>query len=632
MAELQVVNEWLIANGMTEQAANLFDQSNDIVNDTPLAASPEEAEQLAQSGVGPTGPQSETAIEAGAAVETEVDNVEAYDESLDQAAEAGGQVLLDAIEMNQIVEQGALEAALGDLAPEGLTPAAREGWLREAAEAADKWAQNRRSDQRQAEGESEEDADAGAADDVAAVTTSTTIPEWMRESAMERGYAFTSANDYDFSPELKQRFLDYYNANYGTSFDDFDALVQTMGEPLQEVTDVWTSALLGDEPTLARTVEISGMESVTLSQDDIDILVGNYGLSSDGVNRLVRLAYMNRGVDAEGNMRPVDLYALAAAARGMGLTVGLTDQERRDREITQLEDQIAELRSGPQSQLQQASIEQLQRRLFSLQRMNTPTSGGGPNAPGIHGIRNSLYTGLERYNDNQVLAVLHVLDPGLASRIAATGGDPEKLDPRDNARAYDLLIDAGVVERDANGFRPDNAVLANMASYFGIGQGAGGGGGGGGGRIRRTIDPEQVRQAANSMWESVLRGGDAPDELVSALQKSLQSALDKAPEGQDFDISARLQTWIESQPRYGQLYGKKPGGTTDQEWMGQFISGQQSILGQEIPTGGDPVALGMESGTYQTAVGAAAGTKAAWNNSTWMERLANAASVVAQNT
>jgi hypothetical protein len=190
-----------------------------------------------------------------------------------------------------------------------------------------------------------------------------------------------------------------------------------------------------------------------------------------------------------------------------------------------------------------------------------------------------------------------------------------------------------VIERNSNnGFRPDGAVLADMASYFGIGSGAGGGGGGGGGRIRRIIDPETVRSAANSMWQSVLRGGDAPPELVAELTKSLQSALDKAPEGQDFALEPRFENWIKSQDRYGELYGKKPMGITDEEWQGQFIGAQRSILGDELPSAGDPVALGMESGQYQTAVGSAIGTKEAWQNSTWMEKLANAARVVAENT
>lgn len=562
--------------------------------------------------------------EEGAAIDAER---ERWNASIDSAGEFGGNFI---VESQGTPAAGGLQAALETEMPDDLSASDREKWLREAETAAHDHAVDQIAQQNQAAGQSEGAARQTAEQQVAATTSITATPQWMLEDARGIGYTFTAENDYGVSPELQQRFLDYYNAQYGTSIDDFDALTSDMQEPVDEVRSIWQAALLGDEPTLSRSVEIPGMEAVSLTQDEIDILAGNYGLSSDGINRMVRLAYMNRGVDANGDPRPVDLYALAAAARGMGMSSGLADQERRDREIRQLEAEIDRVREadwGPDVSGQQSRIQELERQLNGMRRMNTPTSGGGPQAPGIYGIRNNLYTGLERYNNNQTLAVLHVLDPGLAARIAATGGDLEKLDQRDSARAYDLLIDAGVVDRQKNGFRPDSAILAEMASYFGIGAGAGRGGG----RVRRVIDSIAVKQSVDQLWQSMFRA-EAPPDLVAQFTKNLQAQLDKAPEGQDFDISARVDEFLHGQSQYTKMYGKKPEGTTDQEWQAQFVSGQQSILGAEIPTGADPIALGMESGSYQTAVGAAAGTKQAWDNSTWMGRLAQAAQSVAENT
>jgi len=268
-------------------------------------------------------------------------------------------------------------------------------------------------------------------------------------------------------------------------------------------------------------------------------------------------------------------------------------------------------------------------------------SGSGGYGPGIVGMQNRFNEGNSKYQ-NPPLAIIYAADSGLAARIAASGGDPAKMDPDDVAEAAGILRDSGVAREGTSGginsrwINDADLVAGIIDAAGGVGgpwgrAARGAGGGGGAGPVRRLVDELAVKESVHELWRSMFRE-EAPEGLAAQFAKELQAALDKAPQGQDFDPNARLQQWLKGQAVYDKLYGKKPAGIDEAEWMAQFEAAQGSILGNEIPTGFDPVRAGMESGNYQTAVGAAIGTREAWDNSTWLGRLAQAAQVVSENT
>jgi hypothetical protein len=124
---------------------------------------------------------------------------------------------------------------------------------------------------------------------------------------------------------------------------------------------------------------------------------------------------------------------------------------------------------------------------------------------------------------------------------------------------------------------------------------------------------------------------DPTDAQLDGFVSSVTSQVMGAADNQTIEPGARIRDLIEKDGAHRELYGAMPKGMTESEYQGQFRAGASSMLGQEAA---DPNVLrsGMRQGEYQTTVGAAAGSKKAWGNSTFLGRLASAAQVVAQNT
>jgi hypothetical protein len=275
---------------------------------------------------------------------------------------------------------------------------------------------------------------------------------------------------------------------------------------------------------------------------------------------------------------------------------------------------VGQVRSGRGQILRDPRRETLQELENLLSEQGTI---GGRTDPGILGANSNFQRGMDVYRGDQLLSLVYAIDPNLAERVASTGGDPDKLDWRDNAAVFDILEQAGVTEGSNVRLRQ----LESATGFFGYFDANGGGGGGGAGPVRRLVDPAAVKEQMQQLWSRMFLA-DVDDATVASVTANLQQQLDAAPEGMSFDVSSRIMAFLRGQDVYNELYQNKPEGLSEEEYQAQFAGGVQDILGNEL----DPEALksGMRTGRYDTAVGRAASSGKLLTNSTLRGRWAQA--------
>jgi hypothetical protein len=230
---------------------------------------------------------------------------------------------------------------------------------------------------------------------------------------------------------------------------------------------------------------------------------------------------------------------------------------------------------------------------------------GGPQGPAASTVslglaQHRFRAGMERYQDVG-LAMVYAIDPGLAGRVAATGGDPSRLSPDDELKVWSVIRrTTGQQAESWLDMAPDSPLsLFRSLSSDRLG---GGGGAGGAGRIRRMIDPVQAKQQFADLFGALLLN-EPPDELKDQLVGWLQGELDAAEEGMNFDASARIREFVENNPRFKELYANRPAGMNPEEYLAMFQTGAASMLGAEAPSNAS-LEAGLKTGQYQTTIGA----------------------------
>ena len=294
-----------------------------------------------------------------------------------------------------------------------------------------------------------------------------------------------------------------------------------------------------------------------------------------------------------------------------------------------------------------ALVKRERAKLIAEWRSMSPTEriNGGVGNNNLREVFDRFGAGIEMYGNIESLAMLHAVNPGLAARLWESNGDVQKIDPTDvNLAGYYLgkalpgsgssgdalssgLVVLGYSEAGGDAFVSD---VLKQVDYFRNPEKYAPDDGSGSGRTRMVPDRMAIEQNARDTME-ILYPTSASDEDVRAITDRVMQEAAAAPLDQEVNLAARVRQYVEELPQYGEFYGNKPGGVTDSQYQNVMMSGAESMLGAE---GGltQAGALGMKSGKYQTAIGAAAGTSAAFDNSTFMGRLAQAAQVTSQNT
>jgi hypothetical protein len=254
---------------------------------------------------------------------------------------------------------------------------------------------------------------------------------------------------------------------------------------------------------------------------------------------------------------------------------------------------------------------------------------GAASLTGQRQLMQSWKEGMKLY-DSETLAFFHALNPGLASRMKNT----QVLDLGDARMALSLMAKAGLSGDNPEDFAVNMAQLGFLDPYakalVDAQQKAASAGAGGSGRTVLKPDSVAIRQATKDMYRSLYLEDPSEGDL-NAMAARVESAIVSAPDDVSVSGEARIRDVVEGDPKYQQYYGKKPGGMSEEEYQGMHRAAQGSMLGEELADN-QAVRLGMQEGQYQTTVGATMGTKEAWDNSTFMGRLARAAQTVGRNT
>tara|TARA_R110001606_G_scaffold101624_12_gene223114 strand:- start:5706 stop:7472 length:1767 start_codon:yes stop_codon:yes gene_type:complete len=256
---------------------------------------------------------------------------------------------------------------------------------------------------------------------------------------------------------------------------------------------------------------------------------------------------------------------------------------------------------------------------------------------------NGFSEGIDLYGNIETFGILHAVDPGLAARLWAAEGDFTKVSPNDTnlvgmymsraipgaGEAGDLL--AQTLVRWGYGEAAGDALVIDLMARADVVNNPGDYGPNANGSGEKTIpDRVAVEARARDLMETMYPQGAAESEIADITDRVIAEYMD-APDDQMYDLDSQTESAVRGLPQYEKFYGNKPGGVSDSRYAASMTLGAQSILGAEAGLTG-AAGLGMQSGKYQTAVGAAAGSSLAFDNSTFMGRLAQAAKVVSANT
>jgi hypothetical protein len=235
---------------------------------------------------------------------------------------------------------------------------------------------------------------------------------------------------------------------------------------------------------------------------------------------------------------------------------------------------------------------------------------------------------LKLYND-PTLAYLASFDPALAARLS-TAKKSDDITAADKLKAGQLMANGGF----------DQTAL-NKVGFFtqtGVDQLLNGVAGGASGQQtqRSVVDPAAVEKSVRDLWRAWFQRDPTSSEVEmfgSKLQGMLDSAAAQQPGGisQQVDPQSDLEQYARSSPEYQQLYGQKPTGMDEATYVAQFQGGAKEMLGNQAANPED-IRRGMQTGDYQTTVGAVAGGPQAMHNSVFLGRLAQAAQLVSENT
>lgn len=537
--------------------------------------------------------------------------------------------------------------------PEGLTPVQQEQFITEARESGERQAIDDRRGELQGQGTEEGEAQIIAEEQIGSLTSllDTQTPRWLLEFAGG-----------DLSEQQKRRFVDYWNDAYGDFLRDFDTelvpILSRFDGTEAEAQNIASAVLADQEPLIAHSIElplVSGRRRVSYTDSEMEALRA-MGFSNDAITRLVRLGAITDSDDDDQRGTAARIGPLAALVRYHGGGDEFARFNEINQEIGQLEQELG-LRPGQWRGMtadeRRAHIEERKRVEADQAAVASPRQADlaasqaaqrvddlagrienlfGEEAgfeergrlPGILAAQNDYRRGIDLYRGDQVMGIIHAVDPALANRIASTGGDLGELDGHDNVEALQIMQRAGMLNRGSTPFEQLGGTIGDSVmrylSFFDVGAG-GGGRGGGAERVRRMVDPAQVREQVQQLWSRLFLS-DADDSVVESITANLQKQLDEAPEGMSFDVSSRIMAFLRGQDVYDELYRNKPEGLSEEEYQSQFAAGISDVIGNEL----DPEALkaGLRTGEYNTAVGRAASTRRLLESSTLRGRWAQA--------
>ncbi len=477
------------------------------------------------------------------------------------------------------------------------------------------------------------------------------LEDWNQPTWISQEYGRLDDQD-------RQRIVDEFSIWYGQDFRTWDELVisgalETASPTVQFRVQ---NAVFDEEPLPAFEVNLGGGRSYSVNAREFDAAQTRWNVDVRNLQRIVRMADELGATNLDGQRvswqpvlalaqatgvldrmtgrAPLSTLPAAPPQLGVPLSDGLLGENRPPGAIT------PDLRPSDTeyTRVSGGVTDQLRSRL-----PGQDAAFVGPSTVRFSDIVQDWSEGLERFGYDPGLAFIYALDPILATRAAASGGDPRRLSGEDQFRISGLIGSAGLTSRSdwrdmmiSAGFAEAELTSSDLMSAYWDRQEAFEGAGDASTRRddapTRLPDPEGLNETMRSLYQQMFF--EEPDEgTLARFRAQINSAVQGA-EGNNLasiDISARAQQFLRGEAKFDELYGNA-GGLDPSVYRAQFEAAQGSILGNEITPGQGAVQAGLTSGRYQSTVGAAATQAGAFENSTFMDRLARAANVVGANT
>lgn len=478
----------------------------------------------------------------------------------------------------------------------------------------------------------------------------------------------------DLTPEQKDRILTEFRIQQGVNASSFEELIETgvfnqgptdaYGNPTP-AAEIIMDALLEAEPAPARVVNLNGGRQFAVEDIYFQRASKIWNITPTVLNRVVRLAD-RAGMVGGPNNSQVFWQPLVMLMRMGGVwdewvqgTRPTDSSQRRghgpNRDVQDGGDVLyaSDIVTGTIRRSSQDPT-YLEQREFAnlLEGRGTPLARPSYNLS-LNDAVTEFNEGREMYSGDPIMALLHVVDPQLAQRIfleIRRNGSTAGLSLSDRDRVLDIIATMGAGVNPGSlretlvgtGYlrawgSPDDAFAAIIEQEASRLEQTGGGAGGGSGRQvqKPTVvlpDPAALNETLRRLYREMFFADPTEEQLAtfrSQINAATQAAQTAEPGSTVTNVSpeARAMEALRQDPRYRELYGNKPETMSEEEYRAQFEAAQRDMLGNEA-AGNVAILAGLRSGRYQTAVGAAAATPEAWQNSRFMERLARAGRVV----
>jgi hypothetical protein len=464
-----------------------------------------------------------------------------------------------------------------------------------------------------------------AESDGATLIPTVTEPRWIQDQ-----YGL-------LSQAQKDRLLRNVQIRYGESFTSFEELVASgfLDDPTNEVQTFVNASIMDTRLESAFQFELPSGDLFTVRAEGWVYANDKYGIDEQEMISLIGMAETLGVKDGSGKVAWQPVLALANATGLLdelkpvqrdrivggpgGTDMGITPDNARPRRITDV------LEQSPNQSFFERSAGNVNTSVLRGERLAAPQTRFS-----FTEVMEQYQLGLSKFNYDPAMAYIYALDPNLAGRIGAAGGDPTKIRGQDLQRVAALAQDGELVREEwwaASG-------LPIIQNFLQMEQArtdpSSGGAGGGSTTVRQKPDPATLNEQLRSLYQSMFL--EEPDEGdLAAFRSQINAAVEGMEPGDSVDVSARAKEFARGDERYERLYGRKPANVSEEEYQGQFRNAQASMLGAEV-AGNESVIAGMRSGKYQTTVGAAAGTTEAWDNSTFLGRLARVGQLVGEMT
>ena len=440
----------------------------------------------------------------------------------------------------------------------------------------------------------------------------------------------------DASEESAALLLEEWNLRFNNDWETLQDAVDDGVLDSAVAAQIARVTITEPDPKEAFQIKLYSGQDFTVSAPQWEEAEAVYGYDQEMMTRIVRYADTAdlRYADGEG----VAWQPLAAVMAANGTDERLW-QESANSEYMEIGREIRELE---QRAIDSPSTwEGLQPEIARLKKKQkdmgyTPFAQGTP-VLNFASSADAYQQGLDLYDYDVGVAFIHSQDPVLAAKIKASNGDPTLLSGVDRAEIARHIGNAGYQTGEqfvgsllSQGYAEADNSAGLIANYMATLKTLQDRLAGGGGRTRVLPDPAAVRQSAKDFYQALFL--EEPDEAtLGQFSAEIMATIAAAPDDQNVDIDAQVRKIAEKMPQYDKYYGNKPAGMQDAEFQGMHRAAQSSMLGDEL-AGNQSVRIGMQQGDYQTTVGASMGTAEAWDNSTFLGRLARASQIVGRNT